>query len=189
MKKILLLVMGVVMLMSVNAVAQNVGAIMLYTDPAGTTCNLTTDPAVPVTVYVFHSFHTGVSASRFMIENKGTNWLYLFESPQGGAQPIGDTNAGASFAYPSCQASDYNFVNVTYQAVGAAGVCSSLEVVPDPASLSGTIEATDCSFPFPLKFTADGSNLTVNCPDLPLQCGRIVPVESTSWGRVKALYN
>ncbi len=39
MKKLLLLVMGVVMLMSVNAMAQNVGAILLHTDPGATVTN------------------------------------------------------------------------------------------------------------------------------------------------------
>ena len=72
--------------------------------------------------------------------------------------------------------------------------------ISDPGALSGEIEATDCT---PLKYTADGSILTVNCADEFL-CSRIVdsvesttggdmpdcpvPVESTTWGAVKALY-
>ena len=89
--------------------------------------------------------------------------------------------------YPSCVSTDFNFVNVLYRSFGSADLCSSLEVVPNPAALSGTIEATDCTDPAPLTSTADGSDLTVNCSD-PDRCGRIVPVENTSWGRIKALY-
>jgi hypothetical protein len=171
--------------MSVNAVAQNVGAVMLHSDALATSCNITGNPSTGVTVYVYHSFHNGVTLSNFKIEDKGANFTHLADVSQAGTLIIGTADVGASYAYPFCAASDHHFVRVLYNGTGTAGVCSSLEVVPSPLALSGTIEGVTCAF---VEATADGSNLTVNCPDIPVQCGRIVPVESTNWGKVKALY-
>ena len=203
---LVVLATALVCLTPLGARAQGVGEIKLYSDIHGTSCNITGNPTVFTTVYVFHVFHTGVTASQFMIEDNGTNFLYLAQSPQNGTTPIGEANAGASYAYEGgCVTTYFNFLNVFYNGLGTAGLCSSLEVVPDPNALSGTIEATDCSLPFPLRCTADGSILTVNCPDefrcgdflhrveptpggdAPLDCIP-VPVEPTTWGAVKALY-
>ncbi|MCH7548167.1 MAG: hypothetical protein IH969_01295 [Candidatus Krumholzibacteriota bacterium] len=183
-----LLVIGLVMLMSVNARAQGVGAIMLHSDALATSCNITQNPSGLVTVYVFHSFHNGVIASQFKIEDNGADFVWIAdELQQSGTLNIGTTNVGGTFAYGECITTNFNFVNVLYDAQGTADFCSSLEIVPAPGAITGTIDAVDCSLPFPVVSVAGGSTLTVNCPDEG-QCGGVVPVESTTWGRVKALY-
>ena len=183
-----LLVIGLVMLMSVNARAQGVGAIMLHSDALATSCNITQNPSGLVTVYVFHSFHNGVIASQFKIEDNGADFVWIAdELQQSGTLNIGTTNVGGTFAYGECITTNFNFVNVLYDTFGSSAKCSNLTVVPDPNEIDGILAAADCSSPFPLKLVADGSELTVRCPD-EVQCGRVVPVESTTWGRVKALY-
>jgi hypothetical protein len=51
-----------------------------------------------------------------------------------------------------------------------------LRVVPDPESVYGEIEVVTCNFEV---VKATGGELLVNCP---------VPVEQTTWGKVKSLY-
>jgi len=181
-----LLVIGLIALMPVGATAQGVGAIMLHSDSSGTSCNITGNPMGLVWVYVFHSFHNGVTASRFMIQDNGTGLVWILDELQhGGTLAIDNTNIGGSFAYGECVTTDFNFVNVLYTGQGTADICSSLEVVPDPKGPWGTIDAVTCS-PKEL-FTADSSTLTVNCPNED-RCEGVLPVESTTWGQIKALY-
>ncbi len=74
-------------------------------------------------------------------------------------------------------------MNILYSAAGPLP-CSTLEVVPDPAALTGQIEGVDCN---QTKTFPNGSVLSFN-GDASCPCGIIVPVEETNWGRVKSLY-
>ena len=175
--RLLLLVVGAIMLLSVNSVAQGVGAIVLCRGENTSICDFSGNPSGAVeTVHVFHSFHGGVTASNFKIQDIGTNWTWIVDQPQGGTTIVGNTRDGGLFAYGGCITTEFNFVNVLYATAGTAGPCSSLEVVPNPASLTGTIEGVNCD---DIKLVADGSRVFVNCT---------VPVEETTWGAVKALY-
>jgi hypothetical protein len=172
------------MIFTVNASAQGVGAIMLYADPVLSSCN-GTDGASTIFVFAVHRFHTGVTGSNFKVLSTGTGWVHLADLAQAGTLVIGSSSTGASFAYGACKATDFNFANILFQGTLSAGSCATLEIVPNPASLSGTIEGVNCDN---LKFTADGSIFTVNGDPEICPCGRIIPVEETNWGQIKALY-
>jgi hypothetical protein len=64
-----------------------------------------------------------------------------------------------------------------------APTCSRIEIIADPVSLSGQNEGVDCAIPagknFPMGWSAF-VNADVTC--------QFSPVESTTWGCVKALY-
>jgi hypothetical protein len=189
MKRLLLLVAGLMILMSVNVSAQNVGAIMLYTDAGGVDCNAF--PAAGLFyVYLFHEFHNGVTGSFFSLQYNGATGL----TPISGINPdptnilvLGDltTPGGASFSYGACRVNRLHFATVLYSAIGVVDPCADITVVLSPNSLSQTIEGIDCSA---TKQVADGSRATFNDPGTECPCGRIVPVENTNWGKVKALY-
>jgi hypothetical protein len=183
MKKLLLLALALVMVMSVSAYGQVAGAIMLYADQAGTECEFVGNPAGLVTVFVFHSFTPGATASAFRIQHTGSNWVYIVDQPQAPTLAIGDTNLGGNWAYTQCFAGPHNFLNVLYSAAGAATVCAEAEVVAAPDK--AFIEGVDCEDNL---LQADGSKLVIN-PDGTCECGRIVPVQDTNWGQIKALYN
>ena len=93
--------------------------------------------------------------------------------------------SGGDYAYGICQVGPHNFLNILYQGTGVAGACSSMEVVKHPNR--DFIEGVDCD---DALLMCDGSRLLVNtaggCTE---ECGRIVPVEETNWGQIKALYN
>ena len=76
MKRVLLV--GIVILATATATAraQIGGCILLYSDPGWTSCEAM-DTGAPVTVFVVHRFHTGVTSSRFRVVDYGTNWTYM----------------------------------------------------------------------------------------------------------------
>jgi hypothetical protein len=58
-----------------------------------------------------------------------------------------------------------------------------IQIVADPAALSGQIESYDCA---ENKIFPSGAMVSVNSPYSNCLCS--VPVESMTWGGVKALY-
>jgi len=164
--------------------AQGGGSILLYSDPLGTDCFVDDNPAGTIFVYVFHTFHPGATGSQFRIQQNGTNWVFAADLPQSGTLVVGTAETGATYSYGACRTGHYNFLNLLYTATGSAEVCATLWAVAD-STASGTIEATMCDSRietalgwWPLTVNSDGS-----CP-----CGVEPAVESSSWGRIKALY-
>ncbi|MCH7549448.1 MAG: hypothetical protein IH969_07950 [Candidatus Krumholzibacteriota bacterium] len=194
MKRLLLLVIGlVVTLMSVNVMAQGVGAITVYWDQAGTNCEFAGDPVGFLQIYYFHEFHDGVSASAWALQHTGTNWTHFGNSPSSpDVLIIGlDPADGISWAYgAACRAGKFYMGNSLYS-MSSSAPCASVEVVAHPAPVIGRIEGVDCTPPAaggPFEFTADGSVLTMNDPGEDCECGIVVPVKSSNWGQIKALY-
>jgi len=184
MKKLLLLSLALVMVMSVAAYGQG-GAIMLYSDPAGTTCSLGTNPAGTLFIYLYHSFTPGTTASGFRIQQNNTNFIFAADLPQQGTLTVGDSNVGGDYAYGVCRVGPFNFLNVLYSGLGTALPCSFMQIVAKPSA--AFIEGVDCDDNL---VAVDGSRLTVNdTGDCDPPCGIIVPVRDSNWGQIKALYN
>jgi hypothetical protein len=87
-----------------------------------------------------------------------------------------------SASYGGCVSSDILISTLNYFCMGTSPACAYLEVVPDPASPSGTIEVVNCSF---VKLIGVGSILTVN-GDATCPCG--LPTHESSWGQIKSIY-
>jgi len=97
---------------------------------------------------------------------------------------MGNTQSGVSASYGSCMGSPVLLCAVTYISHGASQSCSSLQVVPDPSSVSGAIEDVDCSSN---RLSASDGRLNVN-PDGSCPCGQASNVQATDWGRIKAMF-
>ena len=210
----LLIVIGLLcMLVSVPAFGQG-GFISGYADPSGVDCVLTEiAPPSVVFVYLFHHNTPGVVGSQFKVEQQGTFWTYLNFDTFG--QPtLGAPETGVAVCYAACVTSPYHIGTIAYFAFATSPPCSELRVVPDPNALSGTIEVFDCSV---TKLVGSGGVLHVNgdgscnCyianaeiqaaaqrdrKELPVdpsgssflaQCIS-VPLETDTWGHIKALY-
>ena len=140
-----------------------------------------------LTVYQVHELTPATTLSRYKIENSSPTvtwladnylpWLHLGSSPN-----------GVVISYGACQAAPvvigFTLYNVT------STTCATLQVVPDPDEPTGAIVTLDCSLPEPLKYVAGGGSFTVfgvwdfgGCHCAP------TPVETTTWGRIKALYD
>ena len=174
------------LLLSVPAAALGqAGYIGLYADPAGTECTVADRGGGEINVYVIHKATSGAAASQWkIVSDGGFDMTYVGETWSTTA--MGNTQAGVSTSYGSCMGSPILLCTVTYISHGASPSCSSLEVVPDPASVTGTIEVVDCSSH---KSSGSGGRLYVN-PDGSCPCGQASNnVQSTDWGRIKAMFS
>jgi len=176
----MLLVMGVVMLTPTNATAQ-AGMITIFSDWGGSDCNFT-DFGSLVQVYFFHIFHGGAVASQFRLDVSTAGWMWLGDMWTFPAV-IGNSINGVSLGYGACMpAPTYlgyaNFLGTV------SPPCTSIKIVADPRSWSGQIEGFDCaSNP---TFPSGGMGIVNN--DGSCMCEYPLPVEQTTWGQVKALY-
>lgn len=167
--------------LAVGPVRAQAGFIGLYTDHAYTDCTAIDPASNPLQVHVVHMATPGATASRFKLRTGGGFAMtYLAESCVG---CFGDLFNGIHFpSYFSCVSSPIWLASITYYTQGLSEVCSYLEVIPDPASATGTIEVIDCGGQ---TLVGGSSTLYVN-PDGTCECG--IPTGTTNWGRVKALY-
>ncbi|MCH7549447.1 MAG: hypothetical protein IH969_07945 [Candidatus Krumholzibacteriota bacterium] len=97
-----------------------------------------------------------------------------------------------SWAYgETCQTGKFYIGSSAWLPQGPSDPCASVRVVAHPAPVIGEIQGVDCTPEAqggPFEFTADGSVLTMNDPGEDCECGIAVPVKSSNWGQIKALY-
>jgi len=187
MKRTLLLALAVVAVASLSFAQQP--WIGLYTDDPGySDCNLEDTAPGLCAVYMVQGGHSAISAE-FRIDNTnsggilntGINWNVPVA-----IIPSGETlfSAGASLGYGACLVSPVKLGTLNYFCQGTTPACSSLDVVAHAQTGEATI--ADCTLPSPVVIIATTLKLTIN-GDVSCPCG--VPVETTSWGQIKALYS
>ena len=181
MKRIVLV--SIALLAFATAAFAQPGAVLLWDDLAFTSCDAVS-PAGVLTVYVTHEGHPGAKAVQYALsEDTGGSIIYLADV-NNFALVIGNSQAGIAVSYGGCVAGQIHVQNVLYSVISNPTACTGITVVPDPAAPSGGIEGVNCA---DVKVQPNGSFLSFN-DDGSCQCGEIVPVEATSWGRLKALY-
>jgi hypothetical protein len=171
---------SIILLLAGAASAQLPGSIGIFADAGGTDCNLA-DTGSLVIVYVLHVHTDGATASQFRIDISGTGWTWMGDNWPWTV--IGNSIVGVSYGYSTCQSGSIYLGSVNFLGTNVAP-CTHISVEADPMALSGQIEAIDCSDP-PVKFFPTGGHAIVNQTP---ECMCSVPVESTTWGGVKALY-
>lgn len=183
MKKVLLLTLG--LLVFASAAFAQVGGIGLYTDTPGyVNCQLVDAGAALVPIYAVAKYNTGSTGGQWMLVlGGGWNCTYTGEIVHMPTS-IGSTQAGISLGYGGCLTGDVLLVTINWFCSGLSPACAFLEVVPDPATSSDTIELVDCSFS--LVENCPGSKLYVNNDGTCDVCG--LPSQQTSWGKIKTLY-
>lgn len=180
MKRILLL--SFLLLLFAGSAFSQSGAVYVASDAAGASCEVI-DAGGLVQLHYLHSFHAGATASQWMLDLGGLPWTHLGDQISF-PTVIGTTISGISIGYGACLAAPI-YLGLSNFFGSAAPACSWLAIVPDPASLSGQIEGVDCATPANKTFPG-GGYATVN-PDATCSCPGS-PVESSTWGSVKALY-
>ena len=130
-----------------------------------------------------------MTASAFQLRHTGTNWAWFANAGATAGQIFIGTDPslpeGISWGYGACQSGKFYIGNSLYN-MTSSDPCASVEVVAFP--FSGIIEGIDCDPAQPLTLVADGSILTMNDPGEDCDCGIVVPVKSSNWGQIKALY-
>jgi len=107
---------------------------------------------------------------------------------------LGDIFTGIVVGYAGCKPLPRLVARMDFIPTLAAPLCSRyVRIVPDPAVASGQIEVVDCdayvqwAWGYTMTFPGSWSECPV-CAGPCEWCGGSVPVESSTWGRVKALY-
>jgi len=96
---------------------------------------------------------------------------------------VGNSQTGVSVGYGTCRVGPIHVQTISFFTSGTTPACCRYRVLPDPNLASGQVETVDCAFQPGIATGGQGfvnSNPTCNCN---------VPVEDTTWGGVKALYN
>jgi len=177
MKKVVLLALSVICVSGL-AFGQNVGSIDIFADPGLTVCNIVPPPA-PFSVYVAQTnVGDGTTAVQFMLESPA-NFSSLGESSP--YLTIGNSSTGVSVSFSACKSGTFLILTVTYFAAGVTPACDWMSVVADPSDPG--VQYIDCSDN--TIFVPSAGQARVN-PDVTCMCS--VPVNETTWGGIKALY-
>lgn len=180
------------------------GFIGITSDPAGVNCDGFATPGTVLELYVVHQIWTGGSeSSAFAVQNSGGVMLLFLSATQPGHVILGNPYDGVSVGYGACKTGTVVVLKLLYFATGNSAPCSQIRIVPNPQF--GAVLSCDCAgnelvqgaATFILNpdatcpclaggFAADG--LSAPGETTGLLCGPPVPVESSTWGAVKALY-
>ena len=179
-----------IVLLGVIRIGHAQESIGVFSDARGCPCELTDrGSAGLLTVTILHVNSPGAKASQFSAPRPSClNVTHLYDTPV--FTTIGNSQTGVAIGYGQCLTGTFQILTITYFAQGLTPDCCYYEVLPDPSSPSGAIEVFDCNdqLVFPPGWY-DIVNSTESC-----QCYAgfeycyPVAVESSTWGRVKALY-
>ena len=188
MKRFMLLSVGLLLVAGL-AFAQG-GSIGLFSTPAPVNCDVYDIPGV-IMVYVVHVFSPGATAAQFIVNDVSWGNLMIFLAEAAtppyikiGTCTMSGGGGGCAIAFGMCVPSPNMMLTITYFAQGMTGPCSYIQVMADPSAMPPGIYVTDCSSP-PILLNATGGDVVVN-PDATCMCN--IPVEETTWGQIKSLY-
>lgn len=184
MRKVLLLAMVVLCTASV-AFAQG-GAIGVFADPGATSCNLTDIgfAGALCNYYVVHFCVPGATGCQYQVLS-GHLGIAFPDTPVFQVT-IGSAAAGVSIGYGACMAGTIHNLTLSYFCQGLTPPCATMEVVGHPTATPPGLLAVSCNQEF---VGAKPHTSLIDCPDdctIP-DCST-VPVENSTWGNIKSLY-
>lgn len=154
--------------------------LQVYADPSLTQCTLTdTSPRIAHIYVAATSYECGTGVRFRVAESAGFTGVWVSEvSPY---VPVGNSRTDVAMGFGFALTGQITLLDMTYQLIGTS-VCSTISIAP-PQGFSVPI-CTGCIF-IELPCTT-GEPLHVNC-DGSFNCNPLT-TESSTWGRVKALY-
>ena len=177
MKRFLLI--GVCLVFCASMASAQSGTIAVFSDANGTGCNWTDIAPALQPVYIFHVFSAGATVSQWKLDAPAT-WSHLGDNSPF-ALVIGTSIDDCSVSYGTCMTGSFLLMTVNFFGSGLEAPCTYFGIVAAP--FKEGIQVIDCADG--RAFPAGGQGI-VN-PDGTCQCD--VPVEDTTWGGIKALYN
>ena len=186
MKRLLLLTMAILLINGVVVAQPDLGSIDVFSDVSSTSCDFVDSPGGVIQIYVYatHS-NDGSSAAQFKLNLPSSGCTFLGQSSPFPVV-VGDLHVGISVGYGLCSTGDFLIVSGNYIGDGQSPACSYMTIIPDPLAPSGNIEIVDCDFPFPTKWEYAQLGQGIVNGDAGCLCN--VPVQETTWGGIKALY-
>jgi hypothetical protein len=156
------------------------GAMGLFADNQGLSCNITMAASGPASIYVVHKSPGGATGAEWTLGTVPSSLFYAGADVAPGYLSIGNPTAGLSLAYTACVSGDFLTVTLNFFATGVTPNCTYMSILPS-AGKPGVI-SVDCNFaeipvvPGKGILNADGT------------CDCDVSTEESTWGKVKNLY-
>ena len=180
--KPLVLTAIVILISAAAAVAQPGGNIAVYADINALSCDLTDIAVTVCDYYVIHMLTPGVSGSQFKIDTNHQGIFLTEFSPFGFW--IGGSRDGIQMFYGACFSGQIHILTMTYLCQGLTPPCGEMSVVGHPTANPPGLLAVDCNSQLvPAQGYTSYINNDGSCP-----CTSPIPVQETTWGGVKALY-
>ena len=187
MKKALVLALG--MLCSASLAFGQAGVLGTYADELGEQCNVVDDAAGLLTIYVVHTMTQGAFATAYTAVaplSCMTAATYLSDTAPFPVT-IGNSQTGVSIGYGACLAGPISTLGINFFAAGLTQTCCdySITAFDDPETDPNFIQVVDCG-----ENLIEGSGRINTVNGNPQECDcAAVPVEETSWGQIKAMFN
>jgi len=186
MRRLLLLTMAILLINGVVFAQFDLGSLDVFTDLSSMSCDFTDAGGfLQVHVFVTHA-NDGTTAAQWKL-TVPSGWTHLGDLPAF-QTVIGTSVSGVSVAYGACMSGDFLVLSATFtMTAGATPACSLIKIEPDPSAPSGSVEIVDCQLPSPAKqlFPYLGAGIVNDDGTCPCT---YVPVQETTWGGIKALY-
>jgi len=184
MAKVLRLAFLAVVSFTVSAEAATGGRLLLFSDASLSQCALVDNSFQVADIFIVHDLELDSKLIRFRLEaSSGFNGTWIDDIVPSGVTVIaGDSPTGIQLDYGECPTDALLILRARYQLFGSSTPCSYLRTVAYPGD--GSIEMMTCHFD---NWPVDADTLFVNA-DETCPCSSSVGVETTTWGRVKALY-
>lgn len=185
---------------AVSGAGAQAGSIAVFGDENLVSCNIGDNPGL-VKLYVGHVYMSGARGARFVVGLPSTLVFLQETSPFAWT---GDSASGITICYGACLSGSQLILEINTFGAGVTFPCSYINVMPDPAEPSGSVVALDCDWN--VTFPTSGPavvNPTPGCScTLCLSCTTEiaetspgvshfcswVPVEQTTWGKIKSMY-
>ena len=185
MRRLLLLTMAILLINGVVFAQLNLGSIDVFTDLDNMSCDFTDSGGLlQVHVFVTHA-NDGTTAAQWKLSIP-SGWTHFGDLPAF-QTVLGTSITGVSVAYGACLSGDFLILTANFSTPGDTPACSMLAIIPDPGSPTGLIEVVDCQQPSPAKQTFPSLGAGIVNDDGSCPCN-YVPVQETTWGGIKALY-
>jgi hypothetical protein len=187
---IIAVVLSCVLLLAPSALrAQSIG---IFSDPVGANCNFTANFSVPFTLYINAVNSTlmpwgGLTGAEFKVTGMPPSWITIVTPNPLSTLVLGDPfdGVGVNIAFPVCQASfQVNLFTVTVVPLTVETEVT-LTVTQRTPPLNPAYPCpllTDCDIFFSIV-CVDGGQGFINSSRY---CN--VPVEESTWGKIKELY-
>jgi hypothetical protein len=161
----------------------------LYSDTEGSGCSLTDTAPGFFQVFLVVLSPEDLNAVEFqVVADPGFTAVLVGElSPLPKPGVDGDAHGGMILAFGECYTMPLHVYTLTYQGFGTSGSCAGLDIGPNPNSLFDSIRFGTCDFNTIHVPQSAVDTFHLN-PDGSCPCGLPVPVETSTWGQIKAMY-
>ncbi|UCH83319.1 MAG: hypothetical protein JSW50_12775 [Candidatus Latescibacterota bacterium] len=177
-----LLLSSLIVMLCANLAFGQAGSIGLFADPGATVCDVIDMPGILIPIYVVHLWSPGATAAQYKVAPfNGAAMLWLSDTTIYPVN-IGNSQTGIATGFGVCVPSPNHILTINYFGQGLSASCSHYQVVPDPLAVPSGILVVDCADNI---LIATGGDVVVN-PTSTCYCD--VPVEKSTWGKIKELY-